>query len=98
MQRGRRWHRGLPGGRYLVGSLFIKDYVTLNLRKDAVLLGSALIEHYANPDAYVDGAGCRRGWASIIATDSHGVTIAGCRIDTGDDAICFKTTSEYPGT
>ena len=167
-----------PAGRYLTGSLFIKDNVTLNLTKDALLLGSTNIEHYSNPDAYVDGADCKRGWALAIATDTHGVgltgegtidgcgaafaeaperpmllrfirsrgirvedvslqnagawashyfqcrdvsisgmtiesrcahnndgididstsdvTITGCDIDTGDDAICFKTTSELP--
>ena len=167
-----------PGGRYLTGSLFIKDNVTLNLRHDALLTGSTDIGHYSNPDAYVDGAGCRRGWALIVAADSHSVgitgegaidgcgaafaeaperpmllrfirskrirvegvslqnagawashyfqcrdvsisevtiksrcahnndgididsssdvTITGCNIDTGDDAICFKTTSEQP--
>jgi len=167
-----------PKGRYLTGSMFIRDDVTLNLTKDALLLGSADIEHYSNPDAYVDGADCRRGWALVIAADTHGVgitgegtidgcgaafaneperpmllrfirsrgvrvegvslrnagawashyfqchdvsisgvtiksrcahnndgididsssdvTITGCHIDTGDDAICFKTTSEQP--
>jgi len=167
-----------PEGRYLTGTLFIKDNVTLDLREDALLLGSTNIEHYSNPDAYVDGAGCRRGWALIVAVDSHSVgitgegtidgcgaafadeperpmllrfirskkicvegvglqnagawashyfqchdvsicgitiksrcahnndgididstsdvAIAGCDIDTEDDAICFKTTSEQP--
>ena len=167
-----------PKGRYLTGSVFIKSNVTLHLTRDALLLGSTDIEHYSNPDAYVDGADCKRGWALVVATDSHDVgitgegtidgcgaafaeapnrpmllrfirsrgiriegvslrsagawashyfqcrnvsisgmtiksrcahnndgididstsdvTITGCNIDTGDDAICFKTTSEQP--
>jgi hypothetical protein len=167
-----------PAGRYLIGSLFIRDNVTLNLSEDALLLGSPHIKHYSNPDAYIDGADCRRGWALIIAADTHDVgitgggtidgcgavfaeaperpmllrfirsqrvrvesvslrnagawashffqcrdvsisdltiksrcaqnndgididstadvTITGCDIDTGDDAICFKTTSALP--
>lgn len=167
-----------PKGRYLTGTIFIRDNVTLHLSKDATLLGSTDIEHYSNPDAYVDAVGKERGWALIVATDSRNpgitgegtidgcgaafaqapkrpmllrflrstgirvegvtlqdsgawvshyflcrdvsisgitiksrcaanndgididsssdVTITGCTIDTGDDAICFKTTSEHP--
>ncbi|GAB3658850.1 hypothetical protein GCM10028791_32050 [Echinicola sediminis] len=32
----------------------------------------------------------------IDLDSSHGVVISDCRIDTGDDAICFKTTSPQP--
>ena len=167
-----------PKGRYLTGSVFIKSNVTLHLTRDALLLGSTDIEHYSNPDAYVDGADCKRGWALVVAADSRSVGITGegtidgcgavfagrperpmllrfircrgvrvegvllqnagawashyfqcrdvsisamtirsrcahnndgididsssdvtitdCSIDTGDDAICFKTTSEQP--
>ena len=55
-----------PAGKYLSGTIVIKDNVTLNLQKNAVILGSTNLEDYQNLDPFTDGLGirCRMGVGS----------------------------------
>ena len=46
-----------PAGRYLTGTVELKDNVTLQLEESAVLLGSANAADYRNVDPFTDGTG-----------------------------------------
>src|ERR1043165_1388352 len=66
-----------PAGKYLSGTIVIKDNVTLLLQKDAVILGSTNVEHYYNPDPFKDGLGIDVGWALVAAVDAKNICIEG---------------------
>ena len=66
-----------PEGTYLLGSVMIKDRVTLHLSDKTILLGSPKNEDYINPDPYKDGLNKERGWALIAAVDATNVGITG---------------------
>ncbi len=173
-----------PAGRYITGTIQLKDNVRLRLADQAVLLGSQNPADYRNLDPFVAGDGIPLGYALVTAVGAthvgiegtgmidgrgkalkasqrpfivrpflirwekctdvtvkeihltdpgawtmqffqcnnvvadhvtirsadshlpnndgididscHGVTIADCDIDSGDDAICVKTTSPQP--
>lgn len=66
-----------PAGTYLSGTIVIKDNVTLQLNKDAVLLGSTNLEHYRNLDPFTEGLGTDVGWALLVAVDAKNIGITG---------------------
>jgi Glycosyl hydrolases family 28 len=66
-----------PAGKYLSGTVVIKDNVVLQLDKDAVLLGSTNVEDYQNPDPFKDGLGVDVGWALVAAVDVKNIGIEG---------------------
>ena len=66
-----------PAGRYLTGTLQIKNNITLRLAKDATLLGSTDIADYRNLDSFIDGAGDPMGYALVVAVDAKNVGIEG---------------------
>ena len=66
-----------PAGKYLSGTIVLKDNVTLLLQKDAVILGSTHVEHYNNLDPFADGLGTDVGWALIVAVDAKNIGIEG---------------------
>lgn len=66
-----------PAGKYLTGTIVLKDNVTLSLQKDAVILGSTNVEHYYNPDPFKDGLGVDVGWALVAAVDAKNIGIEG---------------------
>ena len=66
-----------PAGKYLSGTVLIKDNVTLLLQKNAVILGSTNLEHYYNPDPFKDGLGVDVGWALVAAVDAKNIGIEG---------------------
>src|SRR3982751_59914 len=43
-----------PAGKYLSGTIILRDNVTLLLRKDAMILGSTDVEQYQNMDPFTD--------------------------------------------
>jgi len=66
-----------PAGKYLSGTIVLKDNVTLHLQKDAVILGSTNVEDYQNLDPFADGLGTAVGWALLVAVDAKNIGIEG---------------------
>lgn len=66
-----------PAGRFLSGTLALKDNVTIHLQKDAVLLGSINLDDYKNLDPFTEGLGIDVGWALLVAVDAKNITIEG---------------------
>lgn len=67
----------IPAGKYLTGTIALKSNITLQLERDAVILGSTNIDDYENLDPFTDGLGIDVGWALIVAVDQHNVRIMG---------------------
>jgi polygalacturonase len=146
----------IPAGRFVTGTILIKDNVTLYLDEGAMLLGSLSPGDYRNVDPFKDGLGAEVGFAMVAAVDAKNIAIAGrgaingrgkeiaegmpfkgegwggrpfllrfvrstninlsdvphndginidssqgfrirdCDVDSGDDALVFKTTSSMP--
>jgi len=66
-----------PAGRYLTGTLQLKDNVTLELSAQAVLLGSPNAADYHNLDPFMSGDGAPLGDALIVAVGARHVGIVG---------------------
>ncbi len=66
-----------PAGRYLSGTIVLKDNVTLHLAKESVLLGSTDVNDYQNLDPFMDGLGTDVGWALLVAVDAKNIGIEG---------------------
>jgi hypothetical protein len=66
-----------PPGKYLTGTIELKNNVTLLLQKQAVILGSTDVNDYRNLDPFKDGLGIDVGWALIVAVDAKNVGIKG---------------------
>jgi polygalacturonase len=66
-----------PAGRYLSGTIQLKDNVTLRLDENAVLLGSPNAADYQNLDPFIDGVGQELGFALVVALDAKHVGIEG---------------------
>lgn len=67
----------VPAGRFLSGTIELKNNVTFHLGKDAVLLGSDDLEQYRNLDPFTEGLGIDVGWALVVAVDAKNITIDG---------------------
>ncbi len=67
----------IPAGKFLSGTIVLKDNVTLYLQKDAVLLGSTDLQHYRNLDPFTEGLGIDVGWALLVAVDAKNIAIEG---------------------
>lgn len=66
-----------PAGKYLSGTIVLKDNVLLQLDKDALLLGSTDVGDYQNMDPFMDGLGIDVGWALVVAVDAKNIGIEG---------------------
>ena len=66
-----------PAGKYLTGTIVLKDNVVLRLEKYAVILGSTNVEDYHNIDPFMDGLGVHVGWALVGAVDANNIGIEG---------------------
>ena len=66
-----------PAGKYLSGTIVLKDNVVLQLEKNALLLGSTRVEDYQNLDPFTDGLGIDVGWALVVAVDVKNIGIEG---------------------
>jgi polygalacturonase len=66
-----------PAGKYLTGTIEIKNNVTLSLNAGAVILGSTNVEDYRNLDPFTDGLGVDVGWALVVAVDAKNIGIEG---------------------
>jgi polygalacturonase len=67
----------VPAGKFLTGTIVLKDNVTLHLDKGAVILGSTNVEDYKNMDPFADGLGVDVGWALLVAVDAKNIGIEG---------------------
>jgi len=75
-----------PAGKYLSGTIALKNNVTLLLQKDAILLGSTNVKDYQNLDPFTEGLGIGVGWALIAAIDVKNIGIEGEGIIDGQGA------------
>lgn len=66
-----------PPGKYLSGTIALKDNVTILLQKNAVILGSLDLQDYQNLDPFTDGLGIDVGWALVVAVDAKNIGIEG---------------------
>ncbi|QKJ33129.1 right-handed parallel beta-helix repeat-containing protein [Mucilaginibacter mali] len=66
-----------PAGRFLSGTIALKNNVTLQLQKGAVLLGSTDINDYQNLDPFTEGLGQHVGWALVVGVDLKNIGIEG---------------------
>lgn len=67
----------LEAGRYVTGTLQLKDGVVLRLEEQATLLGSTEANEYRNVDPFTDGTGAPLGYALIVAVDARRVGLVG---------------------
>lgn len=66
-----------PAGRFLSGTIVLKNNVTLQLQKGSVLLGSTNINDYQNLDPFTEGLGQHVGWALVVGVDLKNIGIEG---------------------
>ncbi|MES2371077.1 MAG: glycosyl hydrolase family 28 protein [Bacteroidota bacterium] len=66
-----------PAGRFLSGTIVLKDNVTLHFDKESLLLGSTNVDDYKNMDPFTDGLGIDVGWALLVAVDAKNIGIEG---------------------
>ena len=77
----------IPAGRFLTGALFLKSKMTLELAKDAVLLGSQQLEDY--PEIATRVAGIDMVWpaAMLNINQCRNVTVCGSGTLDGQGAV-----------
>jgi polygalacturonase len=66
-----------PAGRFVTGTIQLKNNVTLHLDENAVLLGSTNAADYRNVDPFTAGDGVPLGYALIVAEGANHVGIEG---------------------
>src|SRR5688572_6038598 len=85
----------VPPGKYLCGTIVLKDNITLHLEEGAEILGTTDLSQYKNLDPFKDGLGADVGTAFVVAVDAKNVTIEGKGTFNGNgkavaDAKSFK--------
>lgn len=71
-----------PAGRYLCGTVFLKNHVTIYLSEGCVLLGSKHIEHYGTGEPNPQMFGY--DWESVLfAKDVHDIAVIGLGVING---------------
>ncbi|MNL02840.1 Exo-poly-alpha-D-galacturonosidase precursor [compost metagenome] len=66
-----------PEGKFLSGTIVMKDNVMIHFEKNAVLLGSTDLKDYRNLDPFTEGLGIDVGWALLVAVDAKNVGLEG---------------------
>jgi polygalacturonase len=84
-----------PAGRYVTGTIQLKDNVTLQLDAQAVLLGSTNAADYRNVDPFIDGTGAEMGYALVVALRAIHVGIKGPGSIDGRGKALSATQSRY---
>jgi polygalacturonase len=84
-----------PAGRFVTGTIQLKDNVILHLDENAVLLGSTNAADYRNVDPFKDGNGHPLGHALIVAVDAKNVGIEGKGTVDGQSPALKKTQNPY---
>ena len=72
-----------PVGHYLIGTIQIKNNVTLHLDDGAMLLGSSTPADYQSIDPFQDATGRMRGEAMVVAVNASNIAIEGPGIIDG---------------
>ncbi len=67
----------VPKGKYLSGTILLKDDVTLHLEKGAEIIGSHYLKDYYNIDPFTDAVGQKRGNCLVGAKDAKNIAITG---------------------
>jgi type 1 glutamine amidotransferase len=67
----------VPKGQFLVGTVLLKDNVTLHVDEGAELRGTTDLSKYKNVDPFKDGLGADVGYAMLAAVDAKNVGISG---------------------
>lgn len=84
-----------PAGRYVTGTLQLKDHVTLRLEEKAVLLGSTNAADYRNVDPFIAGDGIALGYALIVADGAIQVGMEGAGTIDGRGPALKAAQSHY---
>ena len=84
-----------PAGRYLTGTIELKDGVTLRLDAEAVLLGSTNAADYRNVDPFMAGDGIPQGYALIVAVNAQRVGLEGTGTIDGQGAAVKAAQAPY---
>jgi polygalacturonase len=84
-----------PAGRYLTGTIQLKDRVTLHLDEQAVILGSTNAADYRNADPFIDGVGQEMGYALIVTVGAKQVGIEGMGLVDGQGAAVKAAQARY---
>lgn len=66
-----------PEGRFLSGTIVLKDNITIHFERNAVLLGSTDLKDYRNLDPFTEGLGIDVGWALLVAVDAKNIGLEG---------------------
>jgi polygalacturonase len=66
-----------PEGKFLSGTIVIKDNIILHFEKNSVLLGSTDLKDYRNLDPFTEGLGIDVGWALLVAVDAKNIKLEG---------------------
>lgn len=87
-----------PAGRYLTGTLVLRDNLTLRLEKGAVFVGSTNLNHYPKQSiGYVSHVNRYNNRALLFAEGAHNITITGeGSIDGQGTNEAFKADKEDP--
>lgn len=72
-----------PAGRFVTGTIQLKDNVTLHLGTETVLLGSSNPADYRNVDEFMAGDGIPLGHALIVADEAKNVGLVGAGLIDG---------------
>ena len=67
----------LPPGKYVSGTILLKDNTLIRLETNAVLLGSLNIQDYQAPDKFRSGNGAEMGYCFIGAVRAKNIVIEG---------------------
>ena len=84
-----------PAGRYVTGTIQLKDNVTLHLDENAVVLGSTNAADYRNVDPFMAGDGVPLGYALIVAEGASHVGVEGAGMIDGRGRELKATQSRY---
>ncbi|HEX8341526.1 MAG TPA: glycosyl hydrolase family 28 protein [Tepidisphaeraceae bacterium] len=84
-----------PAGRYVTGTIQLKDNVRLHLDSGATILGSTDAADYRNVDPFMAGDGVPLGYALIVALDATNVGVGGTGTIDGRGAALAATQTPY---
>ena len=84
-----------PAGRYLTGTIELKDNVRLRLSEDATILGSPNPADYPNHDPFTSGSGEHLGYAVVTALAATHIGIEGPGLIDGQGKALKAAQKEY---
>lgn len=85
----------IPAGKFVTGTIQLKDNVTLHLDDHAEILGSTNAADYRNVDPFIDGTGAESGYALIVALQAHHVGLEGAGAIDGRGLALKAAQAKY---